>query len=490
MRRLLGLALWLLRLEFKTPPLSQIGAPLTHCAGPVTDGRSADTIALELCLNAAVFTIFNISGEKVMTTVRRTLAGLVVFSCLGWTALAHADDDAVTFWNAITVRAVTIGRPGPVGFLDVALVQAAVHDAVQAIEGRFEPYHAAIPNAFGSPAAAVAAATHDVLVGLYPAQQGALDSDYLGYLQANGMIGDPGLTAGQQAATALLTQYRPAPNPPLPPYVGGTRLGEWRPTPSYIGTPPAPPPFSPMATLYLAFTTPFTLHQPSQFRPQPPPPLRSTRYARDYDEVKEYGSRFNSARTPAQTDLAYFWTDNVVAQWNRVLRAIADAHLPEAGDSARLLALANLATADALIACWDGKHHFSFWRPVTAIQEGDDDGNPRTVGDSTWEPLINTPNYPEYPSGATNVAAAMTAMLEHFFGTDNVHFTVASNAPLVVQKTRTFSRFSDAAREVVDARILLGIHFRSADEQARRQGSRVAHWTFRKFLRPIGGSDR
>jgi hypothetical protein len=420
-----------------------------------------------------------------VNTLQRTLTALVVWGCLGLAAPAYAD--AVTHWNDITLRAVTAGRPGPAGFLDVALVQAAVHDAVQAFEGRFEPYHVSIADAAGSPAAAVAAAAHGVLVGLYPAQQAALDADYLAFLTATGLVGDSGIATGQEAAAGLLTQYRGVPTPPLPPYVGGTAPGDWRPTPSEIGNPPAPPPFSPMAMVYLAFTTPYTMNRPSQFRPQPPPPPTSERYRRDYDEVKHYGARLNSARTAEQTDLAYFWTDNVVAQWNRALRAIADANVTTLGDSARLLALANLATADALIACWDSKYHFSFWRPVTAIREGDADGNAKTLGDPAWHPLINTPNYPDYTSGANNVSGAMTATLENVFGTDALTFTITSNAPLAVQKTRTYTRLSDAAAEVVEARILLGIHFRFADEEARRQGTRVADWAFKKFLRPVPG---
>ena len=395
---------------------------------------------------------------------------------------APAWADAVTAWNEITLKAVTVGRPGAAGFLDVALVHAAIHDAVQAFEGRFEPYYASIPGASGSPSAAVAAAAHDVLVGIYPAQKVSLDTDYQNYLNGQGLVGDPGLAVGQAAAVALLTQYRPA--LAVPPFTGSTEPGAWRPTPSYIGAPPSPPSFAPMATPYLAVTKPYTLLRPSQFRPQPPPPMTSEQYRREYDEVKAYGARFSTARSVAQTDLAYFWSENFVAQWNRVLRGIAAAHVSNLGDSARLFALANLASADAAISCWETKQHFNFWRPMTAIQLGDTDGNPDTVPDPTWEPLINNPNYPDYTSGANNITAAMVTTLQHFFDTDDFEFTITSNAPLAVTKSRTYTRFSEAADQVVNARILLGIHFRSADEEARQQGTHVAHWTFQKFLRP------
>src|SRR5262249_15454826 len=159
------------------------------------------------------------------------------------------------------------------------------------------------------------------------------------------------------------------------------------------------------------------------------------------------------------------------------------------GDSARLFALAGLAAADAAITAWDSKLHFHFWRPVTAIQEGDADGNPKTAGDVLWQPLINTPNYPDFTSGANNLTGSFTTILRKFFKTDHFEFTVTSNAPLAVVKSRTYQYFSDAADEVVEARILLGIHFRSADEVARKTGTRVARWAFQHVLRPVNAAD-
>ena len=409
---------------------------------------------------------------------QRLVTAFIVCVCVGWAVSARAD--AVTYWNEVTLEAVTAGRPGGPGFLDVALVQAAVHDAVQAIQRRFEPYSAALQGS-GSPDAAVGAAAYGVLMGIYPKQQALFDKKYKEFLAARGLADNPGLAVGRQAAAALVKQHRAV--VALPDYKGGSAPGEWRPTPSSIGTPPVPAPFSSMAYLYLIETKPFTLERVSQFRPEPPPAVTSAEYLRDYNEVKSLGARVSPSRTPAQTDAAYFWSENYVAQWNRALRSIVDAKPMDIGDSARLFALANLAAADAAIVCWDSKRHFNFWRPVTAIQEGERDGNPETVGDPKWEPLINTPPYPDYTSGANAVTAAMTTTLELFFGTDTFKFSVTSDAPLATQKTRTFSRFSAAAEEVVNARILLGIHFRFADTVARTQGSQVANWTFSRFLR-------
>jgi hypothetical protein len=385
----------------------------------------------------------------------------------------------VTYWNDVANQAVAVARPGPPGLLDLALIHSAVHDAVQAIEGRYEQYAFTDQNASGSAHAAVAAAAYGVLAGLYPAQRpgvNGLDAKYATYVANNGLGSDPGLAVGADAAAELLTHYRPLIQ--LPTNTGGTEPGEWRPT---------PPANLPGMFEFLGYTEPFTLLRPSQFRPSQPTPLSSMTYVEDYNEVKSIGAANSTTRTAAQTDQAYFWTDNFVAQWNRALRAIIEAHVPDIGEGARLLALANLAMADAAISCWESKFHFNFWRPITAIREGDNDGNPNTAGDPNWSSLIATPPYPDYSSGANNLTGATTGILENFFGTDDFQFAVTSNAAQAIQKTRSFARFSDAAQEVVDARIFLGIHFRSADDVARTQGRRVAHWVFQKFLRPAPG---
>ncbi len=419
----------------------------------------------------------------------KVLAGLLAWGALGWAGPVLAD--AVTDWNEIAQPAIAAGRPGGQGALDAALVQVAVHDAVQAFEHRFEPYHVDIKRASGSPSAAVAAAAHDVLVGLYPTQATALDTAYYNYLANNGLTGDPGLAVGQKVAAGILPLARKTPNPPPPPFVGGSAPGQWRPTDSFLGSPPGPPaPFSPMAFVFMATSDPFTLTGPTRFRADPPPALTSERYRRDYDEVKALGAYSGSARTPEQTDIAYFYSENFLAQWNRAIRGIVNQHVPRMGDRARLFALANLATADAVITAWDSKLFYAYWRPLTAIREGDNDGNPDTIGDPTWQSLINNPNYPDYTSGANNITGAMTQSLALFFGTDRMTFDVTSLAPLAVQKTRTYHRFSEAAQDVVDARVYLGIHFRFADTAARKQGRRVAEWVEGHFLLPLDDDHR
>jgi hypothetical protein len=413
----------------------------------------------------------------------RTLIVLVACGYLSWArpALAGAVED----WNAITSQTVLAAgpaRPGPSIIIDFAVVHAAVYDAVQAIEGQFEPYSVEIPGATGSPAAAAAKAAHDVLVNRFPAQAGSLDTAYHDYLSSHGLAeDDPGVAVGQQAAAgiiALRANDGSFPNPPPPPFVGGTEPGQWRPT---------APGFAPMAITWFATMDPFTLTSPDQFRAKMHPALTSGRYTKDYKEVKRLGGDVNSERTQEQTDLAQFWSLNFVTQWNLAVREIAEAHVDNISDSSRLFALVNMAMCDAGITAWDSKSNFNFWRPVTAIQEGDDDGNPKTHGDTGWLPLIVTPPYPDYTSGANNVTGAITRVLKFFFKTDHFTFQVVSNNPLAIPNTRTYHRFSDAARDVVDVRVLQGIHFRFADTAGRKQGRQVAKWGFQHFLRPVDG---
>jgi len=202
--------------------------------------------------------------------------------------------------------------------------------------------------------------------------------------------------------------------------------------------------------------------------------------------VKAKGARFNSERTADETALALFWNLNFFAIWNRVARELAASENLSIADSARLFALLEMSMADAGITAWDSKVTFHFWRPLTAIRLGNDDTNPDTVGDPTWEPFINTPNYPDHTSGANAFTGAATRILALFFGTDEKTFVVTTtNTAPGVQPTKTYNRFSDAADDVVLVRILHGIHFRFADEDGRKQGRHVAQWVFGHLLLPL-----
>src|SRR6266568_388226 len=397
-------------------------------------------------------------------------------------------EDPIADWNLIAEKAVkTAGHAPPVAALDFAIVHLAIYDAVESIDRRYEPYHAFVPGATGSLSAAAAKAGHDVLVGLFPAQSATLDAEYANFLATNGIDPfDPGIAVGAQAAPAILAlrsnDGRFPVNPP--PFLGSTVIGQWRPTPSLL---PGPPPsFAPGLTPWAASVTPFTMNGNSQFRVDPPPDPTSDEWASDYNEVKTVGSLFSTTRTPEQTEIGYFWADSGPVLWQNALRYISGTYLNDVGDSARMYALAEAALADAQIACWESKYFYNFWRPITAIHLGDQDGNPATEVDPAWQPLINTPNFPEYPSGHASTSGAISHVLGLFFGSDVLNFQMTTTNPNALQKTRTFTRLSQAEDEVIDARVYVGIHFRNSDTTARAQGLRVDHWVFKNYFRPIG----
>ena len=417
----------------------------------------------------------------------RTFVALGVFASLSFAATSRAD--SVSDWNVTaltTIGASVPPRAAPVFFLDMATVHAAIHDAVQAYQGRFETFAGDIVGATGDVDAAVATAAHDVLVNRFPAQTATLDATYNAYLAGKGILPtNAGVAVGAQAAAAVIAKRSTDGSfPPMPPDLGSTDPGQWRPTESFL---PGPPPSnSPMGVPWFATITPFTLDSPSQYRPAASPKLTSGEYTNDYNEVKRLGARFNSERTQEQTDLAIFWALNYATQWNKALRDIATAHVPDIGDNARLQALANMAMTDAAITAWDCKVTFRLWRPLTAIREGENDGNKHTAGDTAWEPMINTPNYPDSCSGANSVTAAATEILQQLFGSDHFEFVMTSSNPSAVPNTRTYTRLTDAQHDVVDARIYQGVHFRSADEDGRKNGIKVGKFTFQHALRPVG----
>jgi hypothetical protein len=429
--------------------------------------------------------MFPSTEEIRMSTLRLRLAR--VLGCLIVLGLSsvRAGADVVTDWNLVTQQVVGAGaatRPTPSGSLDFVMVHIAIHDAIQAFQQRLESYTSPIVGATGSPVAAAAKAARDVLVSRFPAQAGSIEATYQSYLTSKGLLPtDPGVATGAQAASNIIAARANDGSFPQNPemFTGGTAPGEWRPT---------PPGFAPMSAPWFGNVLPFAQRDTASLLPEPPPPhLTSGKYADHYNEVKVFGARVGSSRTTEQTRLAYFYSDNFGNQLNRCVRDIVLAgHVTDIGDSARLFALATISAADALINAWNDKRSYNFWRPSTAIAEGDNDGNPRTAGDPGWLPLINDPPYPDYTSGANSITGAFMRTLELFFEDDApFSFDVNSTVALAVQLTRTYSRFSDVADDVVEARILLGIHFRFADTVARRHGKQSADRVFSHLLRPL-----
>jgi len=418
----------------------------------------------------------------------RRLAVLAAFAVLASPAAARAD--AVTDWNTIASTAIVTnaGQPPHQASLSYAMVQGAVYDAVNAIAGGDTPYlttPAASP--WDSKEAAAATAAYRVLVSLFPSQAGGLQATYDAYV--GGLADSPsgakagGVAAGEAAAQAMIAARTGDGRGGPFAFVFGAAPGEWRLAPPTFAIDPAP---------WVGNVRPFLLDSPSQFRSDGPNPVTSAAYTADFDEVKSLGSLTSTTRTADETDAAIWWQDHGAALWNRIVRGLA-AGLPIA-DSARLFARVDLAAADAAINCWNDKYYWRFWRPVTAIREAGTDGNPATAPDPGWLPLFDpstpvagaplvTPGFPDHPSGHGCVSGATVHVLQDFFGTDKVGFTAFSNKS---RTTRSFSRLSIALKEVIDARVWAGIHFRTADVQGTVIGKKVAQWEARHYFQPTG----
>ena len=409
--------------------------------------------------------------------------------------------DVVTDWN-VTAADITVaaGLGPPPANRTLAMVQAAVHDALNAINRRYDAYYFEGPgDASASPDAAVAAAAHTVLVGVVssfgtPAQKGAalalVEQAYTASLArtTDGPARNKGVAVGRAAGAAMLVLRKDDGATRDAPYTPGMGAGKWRPHPNpvpanpAIANPDAARGFAPAAIPGWANVTPFTLLSASQYWLPGPPALASPTYARDFNEVKAVGGKVSSVRTPDQTEIARFWFEGP-GNWNTIARVVAAGRKLDAHDSARLLALMNLAMADSYIAGWKIRYVYDSWRPVTAIREGDNDGNDATAGDPNWDSLQNTPSVSDYPSTQSMFSAAAAVVLASLLGGDQATFTATSGKPFE-GISRSFSSFSQAARESADSRVYAGIHFRSACEDGMAAGRKIGQRAVALYLQP------
>ena len=403
-------------------------------------------------------------------------AALVAALALAAPALARAD--TVTEWN-LNASTALAAQPPQQFVPHLAMVQGAVYDAVNAIDGGHEGYLLGprIGSPFDSKEAAAATAAYRVLLSLPGAQKPVLDAQYAASLSgiADGVPKTRGIAVGEAAAAAMIAartadgRFGPPGFPLDPP-----GPGVWEPVlPAFVNDPNA----------WLRDVKPFLVESSSQFRSAGPYPLTSRRYARDFDEVKQYGSAASAVRSDDQTHMARYWAENPPGTWSRVFRTLSAKQGLSLVQNARLYAMLYTSGADALVTVWDDKDHYMFWRPITAIRRADTDGNPLTEKDEAWLPLIPTPPYPDHPSGHAGLSGSFVATLQDFFGTDRIGWTDTNNAGL----TRSFTRFSQAIDEIVDARIWSGIHFRNTDEQGAKIGRQVASWRERHYFKAVHG---
>lgn len=400
------------------------------------------------------------------------LAGLAATAFSG---LARAD--VITDWNA-TAEAVLVarGHQGPPGY---AFVHVPMYDAVNAIDGRYSVF-AVRPKSDtrgASKEAAAATAAYQVLLGAYPDQGEMLLTAYKASLAAvpNGAAKTKGVAIGEEVAEAWLALRDDDGREANVPY----ELGPEEPG-VYQRTPPA---FPNALAPWLATMKPFAMTSPSQFRAYGPPDLTSERYAQDVALVRAVGSANSTERSAEETEIARFYTESPTTFFSHNLRELAAAKNLGVAGNARLFAMVFVSAADAMIACWDSKYYFNFWRPVTAITTELDDGNPATERDASWTPLATTPPHPEYPAGHGCVSTAYAEALRHFFGNSHVKVTLTSRAPNTVP--HVFHDTNEMVDEIIMARVFGGMHFQTSVEHGATIGRKVGRLVARNHFRSV-----
>jgi hypothetical protein len=438
------------------------------------------------------------SGSNVMS--------LTLCALLAWLSTAppkaHATlppGNTVSQWNQIAENTVVgSGAFQAEGFIYMAYVSAAVYDAVVSIEGNHEPCAEHLPVAPGaSKDAAVIEAAYRILVNYFPAQAPVLN-EY--YTEALALL-DPGsaTTAGQAVGLASANNIiaRRAADGRLTPIGTATAFSMLTPGPGvYRRTPAA---FAAPQTPWVGDVQPFILHGADQFLPEPPPSLESDEWVQAFAEIKELGASSSLTRTPEQTDIAKFWSANVIRQYNLLVRDITQQAGLGLDQTARLAAMVNVVGADALISCLHAKYHYLFWRPVTAIDPsavvadglgpvpGFDDGNPATPEETGWRPLLATPNHPEYPAAHGTITSAMAEVLGGFLRTKRIEIDLHGFDPAGpagnLNAVRHYSRVNDLRKEIIEARLWAGLHYRPSSEAGVELGRDVAKYDLRHAFR-------
>jgi uncharacterized protein (TIGR03382 family) len=395
-----------------------------------------------------------------------------------------ASANVITDWNQIALGVIRSNNtPPPMAARNLAIMHTAMYDAVNSLDQRYTPYASLFSGpSYASREAAAIMAAETVLSSLYSGRasefRAARDTQLASI--GDGLAKSAGITLGQTVGSAALAQRaNDGSGTALPAFNGSTAVGQWRPTNGASGALPQWPGL-----------TPFAMNSASQFRSAPPPALGSQEYADAYAQVKSLGAANSSTRTMEQSEIAMLWkaganTVTPPGQWNQISAQLtANANLT-LEDSARLFAQLNVSLADAGISAWDTKYLYNYWRPVTAIREGDLDGNVLTTGDASWTPYIPvTPNHPSYTSGHSTFSRAAAQTLTRFFGQDQMLFSLSNpdDAPGV---TRWYNSFDAAANEAGMSRIYGGIHFMFDNTAGQLAGLQVADWVADNYFQAI-----
>jgi PAP2 superfamily/Vanadium chloroperoxidase N-terminal domain len=383
--------------------------------------------------------------------------------------------NVITDWDE---KAVSIVQPAPgplppLAVRNMAIVHVAMFDAINSIEPHYKPYKiqlAATPDT--SKEAAAAAAAGAVLAKLVPDAAADVQSTLTSYLASlpDGEAKSKGIKLGEAVAAKILEIREKDGGSAADAYRPRTKAGVYIPTPITFGW-------------QLATMTPFALASPSQFRAEPPPPLKSAEWAMNYNEIKDLGAKNSTKRTARQTEDARFWLNVGPRAYNPLPRQIVTAKNMDVLDSARFMALFSVAAADALIAVMDAKYKYEFWRPITAIRNGDIDGNPATERDATWQPIDATPMHPEYPCAHCIVSSSASAVLEGLLGTDEIP-EVSLTSPFVPGVTHHFTSLRAFGDEVANARICAGFHYRFSTIAGRQMGQKIGAYVVKSVMQP------
>ena len=410
------------------------------------------------------------------------VVALIATSFSGVSGAAPSDDvdpQVIRDWNATMVATIVVdaGKANAEAFMWFGFIQAAVYNAVVGITRDYELYQwdKRGPQK-ASPEAAAAAAAHDVLLYYFPGSQGRLDTQLATSLAGvtDGAAEQQGVKYGQAAAAHLIELRADDGRNAAITFDQAPTKGVWRPTPTAM---------LPFFDPWLGQVEPMMMTSSTQFRPGPPPALTSAQYTADFNEVKALGAKVGSTRTPEQTKTALFTTDVAIGPYQAALRDLSARHAMDISDSARLFAAVDMSITDAVIAVWDSKYHYGYWRPITAIQLADTDENPDTVADPTWEPYVptGTPPYPDYVSGFNGVTGAFTGSLSRIMGANGLDLSITSMA---AGETRRYTNASALNQDGIDGRVYLGIHFRTADEVAIDMGTSIANWGLDHYFQP------
>jgi hypothetical protein len=413
----------------------------------------------------------------------RKATAAVFVGLVALAAPAIGSADTVTQWNQNAANAiyVTAAQPPNVSTLHMAMVQGAVYDAVNATDAGHEGYllTSRVATRTDSKDAAAATAAYKTLVWILPAQQAALQALYEASLTgiADSTAKTRGIAVGDAAAAAMIAARTADGRFGLFRFLSGSGPGVWKPVlPAFASDPNA----------WVKDVKPFLIERASQFRSDGPYDLKSRKYAKEFNEVKSVGAAgVIPDRTTDQTEAALYWAENPPRTWNRIVNTLSTAQGLSLVDNARLFAEVYLTAADAFIAVWDEKAHWSFWRPITAIREADTDGNARTDADPNWLPLLANPGYPEHPSGHLGLSGSFGKTLQQFFRTDDLAWSDTN----VAGRTRSYSSVSDAIDEIVEVRIWSGIHFRNADEASVEISRKIARYRDKNYFERLWRHD-